>query len=109
MLLCVKLIERVQEEYYGLEYMDYHDSDYNWIESSRPGYKELEIVDNSEWFDEYFKKYPRIYKQVQNSKDIVFPNSSRKLIAANIAMVNEKRVQRLLFKLLEQNLKRWWD
>jgi len=103
MLLCVKLIERIQEEYYGLEYMDYFDSDYNWIDSSIPGHKELEIITNSERFDEYFKKYPLIYRMVPDL------NASKSKIAFQIAKINEERAYKLLFKILEQNIRRWWD
>ncbi len=32
MMLCVRLIDKIQEEYYSMEYMDYHESNYNWLD-----------------------------------------------------------------------------
>jgi hypothetical protein len=102
MMLCVRLIEKVQDEYYGTEYFDYHDSKLLFIDSeSHPGMYEMEVENISENFNEYFKKYPRIYKQVE-TKD-------KYKTAFNIARINEERAHKLLFKILEQNIRRWWD
>jgi hypothetical protein len=30
-------------------------------------------------------------------------------IAFDIAKINEERAHKLLFKILEQNIQRWWD
>ena len=104
MMLCVRLIEKVQSEYYQLEYMDYHKSDYNWIDSeSHPGMYELEIVEKSERFDEYFKKYPLIYRCVP---DLNVPKTA---IAFHIAQTNHTRARKLLFNILEKNIEKWWD
>jgi len=104
MMLCVRLIEKVQSEYYQLEYMDYHKSDYNWIDSeSFPGMYELQIVEKSERFDEYFKKYPLIYRCVP---DLNVPKTA---IAYYIAQTNHTRARKLLFNILEKNIERWWD
>ena len=104
MMLCVRLIEKVQSEYYMGEYMDYHESDYNWIDSeSFPGMYELDIVEKSEHFDDYFNKYPLIYRCVPDL------NASKSRIAFQIAHINHDRARKLLFKILEQNIERWWD
>jgi hypothetical protein len=103
MMLCVRLIEKVQEEYYGCEYMDYHESDFRWLDTNNPDTKELDIVELSEHFDDYFKKYPLIYRMVPNLK------APKNVIAMQIARINEERAHKLLFKILEQNIQRWWD
>ena len=104
MRLCIRLIEKVQSEYYAGEYMDYHESDYNWIDSeSFPGMYELDIVEKSERFDEYFKKYPLIYRCVPDL------NAPEIKIALQIAHTNHSRARKLLFNILEQNIERWWD
>lgn len=110
MMLCVRLIDKIQNEWYASEYMDYHESDYNWVKSEmHPDYHELDIVLKSERFDEYFKKYPLIYKQVLSSDKNIFKTNTKQGIAMNIGRVNEKRAHKLLFKILEQNITRWWD
>lgn len=102
MMLCVRLIEKVQDEWYGREYFDYHKSEYKFVDSkSHPGSYEMEITEISERYDEYFKKYSRIAKQV-NEED-----KGKK--AFKIARINEERAHKLLFKILEQNIRRWWD
>jgi hypothetical protein len=102
MRLCVRLMDKVQDEYYGGEYQDYHKSEMKFIDSeTHPGSYEIEFIETSEHFDDYFKKYPRIYKQVTGE--------SKNEIAFKIARINEERAHKLLFKLLEQNIRKWWD
>jgi hypothetical protein len=102
MMLCVRLIEKVQDEYYGSEYIKYSDSEFKSIANKEhPDLYEIIIVEKSEHYDDYFKKYPRIYKQVNGV--------NRHNIAFNIARINEDRAHKLLFKILEQNIKKWWD
>jgi len=111
MMLCVKLIERVQDEWYGVEYMSYHNPQFNWIDSvSHPDSYELDIVDDpNDNFDEYFKKYPLIYKKVINDPKPIFGNDSRFRIAMNIAHINEERAHKLLFNILQSDIRKWWD
>lgn len=110
MMLCVRLIDKVQDEYYQSEYMDYHEADFNWIDcEDQPDYKQLEIIEKSERFDDYFKKYSRIYKQVLTTDKLPFQKNDKRGIAINIAHINHDRARKLLFKILEQNIERWWD
>jgi hypothetical protein len=62
---------------------------------------EMEIEHISDNYDDYFKKYPRIYKQVKTE--------DKHQTAFDVAKVNEERAHKLLFKILEQNIRRWWD
>jgi hypothetical protein len=102
MMLCVQLIEKIQDEYYGKEYLEYSKSEFKFIDSKTyPGHYEMEIEELSEHYDDYFKKYPLIYKQV-TGKD-------KCEIAFRIARINEERAHKLLFTILEQNIRRWWD
>ncbi len=102
MMLCVRLIDKVQDEWYGREYFNYHESELKFIDSKdHPGHYEMEIEHISDNYKDYFKKYPRIYKQAKG-KD-------KHEKAFNIAKINEERAHKLLFKILEQNIRRWWD
>jgi hypothetical protein len=104
MMLCVRLMNKVQHEYYGREYQDYHKSDMRFIPSeSHPGSYEMEVEILEENFDDYFKKYPLIYRMVPDL------NAPKEEIAYHIAKINEKRAHKLLFTILEQNIRRWWD
>ncbi len=104
MMLCIRLMDKVQHEWYGREYQDYYKSDMRFIPSeSHPGSYEMEVEILEENFDDYFKKYPLIYRMVPDL------NADKENIAFHIAKINEERAHKLLFKILEQNIRRWWD
>jgi hypothetical protein len=113
MRLCVKLIKKVQEEDYTMEYMDYH-KDRVWFTDceDRPNSSLMNSEIVWEKFDDYFKKYPLIYKRVMNGEG-VFSRKDREddkqIIAMNIAHLNHDRARKLLFKIMEKNIEGWWD
>ena len=115
MMTCVHLIDKVKEEYYSSEYMDYHESEFDFIDSDYKGdsgedkYYQMEITELSEHFDDYFKIYPLIYKRVLNGEGIFTKDKEKKTIAMNMAHINHDRARKLLFKLLERNIEKWWD
>ncbi len=112
MMLCVRLIDKVQDEWYGREYFDYFKQDLDFIDSeSHPG--QYEMVDGEIKMDNlntYFAKYYRTYKQVVEGK-IKSPFQTDTRLGTAIAMghINEEKAHKLLFKILEQNIQRWWD
>ena len=112
MMTCVRLIEKVQEEWYGMEYMDYHKTKH-WFEpvEDKEGYSTWESKQLEENFDEYFAKYPLIYKRVINGEGIfkLDGTNDKQRIAMNIGHINHDRARKLLFKIMEQHIERWWD
>ena len=113
MMTCVRLMQRVNEDFYSSEYTDYHKTKH-WFEpcEDKEGYSTWESRLIEENFDEYFLKYPRIYDRVMNGEG-VFGREGREddkqIIAMNIGHINHERARKLLFKLMEQNIERWWD
>jgi len=115
MRLCVKLIKKVQEEDYTMEYMDYH-KDRVWFTDveDRLGSSLYNSEEVWEKYDEYFAKYPLVYKRVMKG-DGVFTLDGRnesdikRVIAMNIAHLNHDRARKLLFKIMEENIEGWWD
>ena len=104
MMLCVRLVEKVQDEYYGKEYLEYCESEMKFTPSeTHPGNYEMEFIELSEHYDDYFKKYPLIYRLVPDL------NAPKDEIAFRIAKINEERAHKLLFTILEQNIRKWWD
>jgi hypothetical protein len=69
------------------------------------GYSKWESKLLEENFDDYFKKYPLIYKQTLNKVG----EDDKQIIAMNIGYTNHIRARKLLFKLMEQNIEKWWD
>ena len=113
MMTCVRLMKLVQEETYSSEYSDYHKTKH-WFEDveGKPEVSSWESRLLEENFEDYFKKYPLIYKRVLNGEG-VFGGKDRKedkqVIAMNISHINHDRARKLLFKLMEENIERWWD
>ena len=71
MMICVRLIEKIKDEYYGSEYQDYH-KEKHWFEpcEDKEGYSEWKSRELEENFDDYFAKYPLIYKRVMNGEGV---------------------------------------
>jgi hypothetical protein len=116
MMTCVRLIDKINDEYYQYEYSNYHKSKY-WFEDidDKPGYSTWESEIESEDFDNFFKKYPLIYKRVLNGEgwvkyDEKNTESERKMrMTMNIGHINQERAKTLLFKILNNNIEKWWD
>lgn len=113
MMTCVRLMKLVQEETYSSEYSDYHTTK-NWFEDieDRPGLSTWKSRLLEENFDDYFKKYPLIYKRVLNGEGTFKRKgheNDKQRIAMSIGRINDDRASKLLFKLMEENIKKWWD
>ena len=114
MMTCVQLIEKVKDEWYSSEYADYHTSKH-WFEpiEGKEGYSTWESKQLEENFDDYFKKYPLVYKRVLAGEGpfqpISFKQEDKQRIAMNIGHINHNRARKMLFKIMEQNIEKWWD
>ena len=114
MMTCVRLMKLIQDEHYSSEYSDYHISKY-WFEDipDKPGHSTWESKQLEENFDDYFKKYPLVYKRVLAGEGpfqpISFKQEDKQRIAMNIGHINHNRARKLLFKIMEQNIEKWWD
>jgi hypothetical protein len=123
MMLCVKLMEKVQEEFYVMEYMDYEDKDFFFvptgddIEDDLSGYY-METRLKKENLNDFFKKYPLVYKKIITDKKYhIFKMDNEDLtsyevksrIALNIGRYNHERARKLLFKTLSENIESWWN
>jgi len=120
MTLCLNLIQRVQEDFYSIEYSDYEKTEYNFLDI--PGdteNKTLDIKIVHEDFDSYFKKYPLSYKKVLSNKKLQIFNIKigeeentveiKQRIAMNIGHYNQQKAHSLLFKILNERMSWWWD
>lgn len=115
MRLCVRLIEKFQEEYYNFEYFDYFNMDVSFTEcEDRPDCKKMNTTVTNERFDEYIKKYPSVHRRVLKGEgwfDIskCEDDDIKYRIARNIAGINHQRGKQLLFRLLEAHIESWWN
>ena len=113
MRLCIKLMQKIQDDDYAMEYVDYH-KDRIWFTDceDRPGSSLMNSEQVWEKFDDYFKKYPLIYKRVLNGEGPIKREGredDKQIIAMNIAYINQDRAHKLLFKIMEENILGWWD
>ena len=102
MNLVVRLIDKMQEEYYSCEYQEYYNSVFSFEDTKNPDLKELLIIPTRNDLSFYFKKYPNTFK--------LFPNEESDLKAAlKVSNHLHNKCKRILFKLIEQNIEKWWD
>ena len=116
MMLCVKLMEKVQEDFYTMEYMDYEDKDFFFvptgegIEDGEGGYY-METRLKKENLNDFFKIHPLVYKKIVTDKKYhIFKMDNEDLtsyevksrIALNIGRYNHERARKLLFKILSE-------
>jgi hypothetical protein len=114
MRLVSKLIKLQQDDFYDMEYMDYHNTKYDFIPTDETEkWFTMEDTLISENFDDYFKKYPRQYKRVMsgeiNRYGRPIEDKDKKEIAMEIANENQDRCRKLIFKIMESEIERWWD
>ena len=106
MTIALNLIERVKEDYYGIEYLDYSDIKFKFdpIEGDNEHYSlEQDVI--SENYDEYIKKYPSSVRKVLKEK----PDLDKKDLCFWVAIHNEEKAHNLLHKILKEKMRGWWD
>lgn len=113
MMTCVRLMKLIQDGFYSSEYSDYHKTKH-WFKpcEDMEGCSTWESKELKENFDDYFKKYPLIYKRVLAGEGPFQPlesGDSKVRVAMNIAHINHDRARKLLFKIMEQDIEKWWD
>jgi hypothetical protein len=114
MRLVTRLIKLQQDDYYTIEYMEYHDPSMSFKPvPGKPDRSEIVFEQTSERFDEYFAKYTRQYKRVLNGDINLFgrprPITDKQVIAMEIAHENQARCQKLIFSIMHDNINGWWD
>ena len=115
MMTCVRLMKLVQDETYSSEYSDYHKTKHWFKPTEKEGYSSWESKLLTEDFNEYFKKYPLIYNRVVGHSEGPFPldgedhSEIKQRVAMNIGHINHERANALLFKIMAENISRWWD
>jgi hypothetical protein len=109
MMTCVRLMDKVRNEDYQTEYMDYHESDFDFVPIEGDSeHSRLEITEISENFDQYFKKYPLTYHKIMKNGGI-FGNDSKQSIAMSMGRLQHEKARKILFTLLQRNIECWWD
>lgn len=100
--ICEKLIQRIQNNYYQMEYIDYVD-DEMCLSNGK-----IEIKVHKDDTATYIKKYPNTHKKVLNNPKY---KGYQKDTGMALAMGIERhlKARKLLFKILEERIEGWWD
>jgi len=106
MTIVLNLIERVKDEFYNTEYLDYEDSNFRFepIEDNE-NLHSLEVGVLSERYDEFLKKYQSSARKVLKER----PNLDKKDLCFYVSKHNQEKAHNLLFKILKERMKWWWD
>ena len=120
----LKLMKLVGDEEYAMEYFDYEVVENYFVQcEDDEGYSTMETDYISETYDEFFKKYPLIYKRVldgeghfkvyTNTVNVLLEGKTtfedKRRIAMNVAHLNQERARKALHKMIERNIQSWWD
>jgi hypothetical protein len=107
MTLALNLLERVREEHYQLECMDYWNDDISFQDvPNKPDSKSFKIKTTGERFDEYLKKYPSSVRVVIEKRGVI---EDKKTLCLEVSYYNHNKANKLLFRILEERLAFWWD
>jgi hypothetical protein len=108
MRICETLIDRIQSEYYQMEYQDYHDFDINFVPTKNNKYEAVFDFKRDDT-DEFVKKYPNALREAKKDPRFKSYFEDGKNGYLPVAIIRHKKAKRLLFKIIEQRIERWWD
>ncbi len=114
--ICLNLLERIRDDFYGMEYLDYHKSSFKYIplDEVYEGFGELKIDVVYEKFDDYISKNKLMQKKAikyleENSHIYSSPPDDKKLQCMTISNLKQEKARRLLFNIIENKIESWWD
>ena len=107
MTIVLNLLERVREEYYQMECMDYWYTDIVFEKiPNNSSHKLADVVDKWEKFDEFLSKYPSSVRAVIKEHG---EQDDKKRLCLLVSYYNHEKANKLLFRILEERLTYWWD
>jgi hypothetical protein len=106
MTIVLNLIERVKDEFYNTEYLNYEESKFRFEPvEGKENLSTLEVDVLSESYDEFLKKYPSSVRKVLKQR----PDLNKKDLCFYVAKHNQEKAHNLLFKILKERMRWWWD
>lgn len=130
MTVCLNLIERIKDDWYSMEYLDYQKSEFVFENLSNEETEELEeddfltkkektglqkldiriLEDNTiDYINKYksdlrrvLKTYPELIDYTQNQENLG-------KLALYMSIQRQEKAKKLLFKVLSEQIGGWWD
>ena len=113
MMTCVRLIEKIQDQFYDLEHTDYMEQKFSFEKAKDSDLTELKIETTSENLSDYFSKHPNVYRRALKSsitgEKWHYREVSDQTLAMWMSHYNHNRARKILFSLMERNIEKWWD
>jgi DNA-binding FrmR family transcriptional regulator len=106
-MLCVRLIEKIQSEFYLTEINNYHNIKYDIIDNN------LSIKIESERYCDYLNQHMSAVRRILKNKELqILPMDSTETIntslSQNIGIYNHERSKKILFDILKNQMEEWW-
>jgi len=104
--ICEKLIKRIQDDYYQMEYLD----DKYLIEKMKieeDGRLKFDTIKDN--LEEYINQYSRTKEKVLSSDKYKTYLQTNRGIALAVGIERHLKARKLLFKILEQRIEGFWD
>lgn len=109
MRICEKLIDYVLNEYYQMEPLDYFDYDINFVPVEGQDLYEMKSKTTRDNLKSYIQKYPRTRRIVLKNPKYKSYYKNKKGLAIAMGIERHNKARKLLFKILEERIERWWD
>lgn len=115
MMMCVRLIDRLKDDYYSVEYFDYKNSNYIWKNTPKSkDLMELETELISENLQAFLDKHKSAYNKLKRDTEFLkhyrpIDDMSIECKAIHLSQYNQIRAKKLLFKIMETHIEGWWD
>lgn len=106
--ICVKLMDRIQEEWYKTEYLNYEDSEIDFVPSENNTYEMKRKVTRND-LKTYIEKYPHSKRVVLKEGKYKNYNNTETGISLAIGIDRHLKARKLLFKILEEKIEGWWN
>jgi hypothetical protein len=107
--ICEKLIKRIQDDYYQMEYMDYVNMEFDLIPIANTDKFEYKSTVTEDNLDKYFALYPRTKNKVLLSDKYKTYLSTDSGTALAMGVERHLKARKLLFKIMEKRIEAWWD
>jgi hypothetical protein len=111
-MLCVRLLNRLKNDYYTWEHLDYVSYGHE-ISPSKDVKNSYVFNMNLEFerFDEYIAEHLSVARRVKRDLGLEGdPNGLefKEELVREISIYNQERARRILFKILEVRIESWW-
>jgi len=105
MRLCIRLIDKIQNDDYQSEYQNYYETD---LFTKKIEDKELYELKSNVLRDDlvnYFNKYSNDFRKLPES----YKDHSEVSKALIMGGMRQAKANKLLFTIIEKNIHHWWD